>query len=371
MQKRNFLWSNENMKKIYIAGAHSRAQTLRVYLEYLYPEVKVESYLVDSWKGNESIIDGVPVNLIQKGLNIEYPVYIATRRENHPKLIAELKDIGMKEIIPVTVELDIRLRNEYIRRIYQKQGRAFKLIDDLNIKDNSIGNIENIAKIYVASSIYDKPLKMKFQLTKDEIMIQVGTELTDKRIGDDVLMDNIGDNISNKNRQYCELTGLYWIWKHALEDYIGLVHYRRHFILPNNWIERMVQNDVDVLLPVPLYVAPNIEDNFKSRHLAEDWDCMISYFKRKLPDEYQKVKKVFDKNLYYPCNMFIMKRQVLHELCNWLFPIIDFVVKHGGEKEDLYMNRYPGFLSERLITYFFETHKDKYNIVYANKNFLI
>ena len=48
-----------------------------------------------------------------------------------------------------------------------------------------------------------------------------------------------------------------------------------------------------------------------------------------------------------------------------------FVVGHGGEKKDVYMNRYPGFIAERFITYFFEIHRNKYNIVYANKSFLI
>ena len=231
--------------------------------------------------------------------------------------------------------------------------------------------MKKIARIYVASSLYDKPLQTEYKLTRDEVLIQVGAALTDKRIASGILTDCEGDNISCKNRQYCELTGLYWIWKHAEEDYIGLVHYRRHFLLPNNWIERMVQNDVDVLLPVPLYVAPNIEDNFKSRHLPEDWDFLMDYFKTELPDEYHKVREVFGGNLYFPCNMFVMKREVLHDLCNWLFPIIDAVVEHGGEKEDVYMNRYPGFISERLITYFFESHQDRYNIVYANKNFLM
>lgn len=59
-------------------------------------------------------------------------------------------------------------------------------------------------------------------------MIQVGTALTSQTINADYF-DNEGCNISDKNKQYCELTGLYWIWKHAKEDYIGLAHYRRHF----------------------------------------------------------------------------------------------------------------------------------------------
>lgn len=230
---------------------------------------------------------------------------------------------------------------------------------------------KKIARIYVASSIYDKPLETDYKLTKDEIIMQVGAALTKERISEAVLTDCEGDNISSKNRQYCELTGLYWIWKHAKEDYLGLVHYRRHFLLPENWIERLEQHNVDVILPVPLYVAPNIEENYKSRHLPEDWDYLMKYFEEQLPDEFNTAQKVFKGNLYSPCNMFIMKREILNDLCVWLFPIIDEVVKHGGEKDDIYMNRYPGFISERLITYYFESRSDKYNIVYANKNFLM
>lgn len=229
---------------------------------------------------------------------------------------------------------------------------------------------QKTARIYVANSIFDKPLKKEYCLTDDELILQVGAALTDRRIYEGVITDCKGDNISDRNRQFCELTGLYWIWKHAREDYVGLVHYRRHFILPEDWVRRMEDNDLDVILPVPLYVAPSLAENYKSRHIASDWDFLMEYFKIYLPEEYEFARVFFDGNLYSPCNMLIARREVLGRLCAWLFPILDAVVENGGKKADSYMNRYPGFISERLITYFFEGREGGYKVVYANKNFL-
>lgn len=355
--------------KIYIFGAGSRAKTLKGYFQYLYPEVKILSFLVDNMEENEAEVDKIPVLEMDKvkSLDSEIPVYIATKGVYHTKIIAQLEQKGVQRIIPVTVEIDNYLRNEYVKKYYEKEHLPFVKLSELLTKDKIV---DRKAVIYVAKSIYDKELKEKYEAPLYEKAIQVGAALTEERLEEDILTDCEGDNISHKNRQYCELTALYWIWKHAEEDIIGLAHYRRHFILPDQWLEIMIENDVDVILPVPTFVAPSVGENYMERHDPTDWECLLEYLREKYPKDYEKASIVFSGNLYFPCNMFIMKRKILYELCTWMFPVLDAIVEQGGSKPNTYLNRYPGFLSERLITLFFYLHRNEYRIVYADKNFL-
>ena len=42
----------------------------------------------------------------------------------------------------------------------------------------------------------------------------------------------------------------------------------------------------------------------------------------------EQAKKIFAGNLFNPCNMFIMKREVLNELCSWMFPILESWIRY-------------------------------------------
>lgn len=353
------------MNKIYIFGAHSRGKTTAHYLCYLNPQISIEAYLYDNDEKNDLSIHGTPVIHIDDKTKLmpDYPVYIGTRGIFHPSIIKRLQKLGMKNICPVTLELDLQLRNAYVKKYYESMGRDFVKIDDFFATEIK-------SCIYVARSVHDKPLKEIYMLQDYEREIQVGAELTEIRLEDNILLDNIGENISIYNKQFCELTALYWIWKNATEDIIGLVHYRRHFTLPKDWKERMIQNQIDVILPLPLCVVPNLEEDFRNRHDGSDLDYLFTYLKKTNLVDYEGIKFFFQQGLYSPCNMLIVRKEVLNELCEWLFPILFAVVAHGGEKEDVYLNRYPGFISERLISYYFEKNRDYYKIVYADKNFL-
>ena len=359
-------------KNIYIVGAHSRGQTLAQYLQYLYPGMCVTAYLYDNDEQNPDRIGNIRVIHLGSGeaLHTDYPVYIGTRGVYHQQIEEHLSKLGFTEIHPVTVELDLRLRNAYMEKYFAEIGRKFEKIEKLDSTEKEQYKNGQSAVIYVARSFYDKVLQQRYKLACYEKEIQVGAALVKERFSNHVIADDIGDNISSRNQQFCELTALYWIWKHAKEDIIGLVHYRRHFILPEDWISRMQGNKIDVILPIPLFVAPSLAENYKNRHDPSDWNNMMEYLKRRNIEEYQESDCFFQKNLYSPCNMFIMRKEVLHELCKWLFPILFAVTEQGGKKKDRYLNRYPGFISERLMSFFFEKYHDRYKVVYSDKNFL-
>lgn len=354
------------MQKVYIFGAHSRAQTLAVYLESLYPEIMVEAFLYSNEERNPERIGEVPVLFVDEytELNTRYPVYIGTRGVYHPQITEHLRSLGFKKLYPITVELDRQLRNAYLKKYFTNTGRSFSKIEKLDEK------IERSVAVYVVRSVFDKPLKQPYELASYEKEIQAGAALTRERLSDNMATDDTGKHISARNKQFCELTALYWIWKNAKEDIVGMVHYRRHFILPEDWVERMRRNEVDVILPVPLYVAPSVADNYRERHDVSDWEYMMQYLQENHGAEYSQAEEFFEKNLYSPCNMFIMRKEVLDELCTWLFPILFYAAGYGGEKKDHYQNRYPGFLSERLMSFYFEKHRNRFKVVYADKNFL-
>ncbi len=68
--------------------------------------------------------------------------------------------------------------------------------------------------------------------------------------------------------------------------------------------------------------------------------------------------------------MNIARKGVFNDYCEWMFPIILELNDRIGTVDDRYQNRYPGFVSERLLTYFFDVHGDKYSVAYADKSFI-
>lgn len=60
----------------------------------------------------------------------------------------------------------------------------------------------------------------------------------------------------------------------------------------------------------------------------------------------------------------------LENYCQWLFPILLYYEKHCGEKDNVYQNRYIGFLAEHLMSVYVLRHEGEYKFVHARKHFI-
>lgn len=180
------------------------------------------------------------------------------------------------------------------------------------------------------------------------IPIQVGMQ--EGKIQLEKNVDNIGDNISEKNKVFCELTGLYWVWRNTKYKYVGLCHYRRIFKASKKNILSCL-NEGKIIVPKPKYFKMSIEKQYIREHGYKEWNVMLKVLQEIFPEYYASSKSVFSNNKLYPYNMFIGNRNFMNEYCLWLFNILFEVEKRVGSIEkDSYQIRYIGFLAERLFT---------------------
>lgn len=179
------------------------------------------------------------------------------------------------------------------------------------------------------------------------------------------LKDNTGDNISSKNPYYCELTGVYWIWKNVKEDVVGLVHYRRYFYkhyLTSKVDEILTKQDIaELLLDNDVLVAQrgytwfsNVTDAYNKHHLEgiSDLELVEKAIQELYPDYLDAYHKIFKGNHYCQFNMWISKKEIFDEYSEWLFDVLGYVENHLEiplSKRDTYNARVFGFLSERLM----------------------
>lgn len=216
----------------------------------------------------------------------------------------------------------------------------------------------------------------KYQMPSDKLYlpVQVGAEgKTD--LG--YTKDNTGDNISTKNPYFCELTGLYWAWKNLDADYIGLVHYRRHFtlskkktkdinkninsVLSSEQIEKLLK-DNDVLLPKKRkYYIENLYNHYKHTMHIETLDETRKIINEKYPNYLPEFDKLHKRTSMHAFNMLVMKKDILDGYCKWLFDILFELEKRiDSSKYDKFHARFFGRVSERLLDIYLNTNGIKY-----------
>lgn len=233
---------------------------------------------------------------------------------------------------------------------------------------------------------YHKPDR----LFKDDILtpIHVGRSLAKKRMSEDdsrlewllsnLLGDDTGDNISDKNSSYNELTAVYWAWKNyeilGNPDYIGLMHYRRHFVfreMSNTidvFVDRVDENyyslinysreSIIKMLSEADFIfhegkVDSIRKHYADNHNIKDLNSAISMIDEIHPSYSKTAHDYLDQDRGSFCNMFIFPKKMFFEYCEWLFSTLHLY----ESTHDLSEKRL--FISERLTGIFIQKKIDE------------
>ncbi len=187
--------------------------------------------------------------------------------------------------------------------------------------------------------------------------------------------DNTGDHISLKNPNYCELTALYWAWKNLDADYIGLVHYRRYFtnkevrsvegkkeqiLTTANWEELLSKHPVVVADKRKYYIESN-RSHYNHAHHSEGLDVTEEIIAELYPEYSAAFMKVCNRTWAHMFNMFVMRRDLYDQYCEWMFTILGELEKRVDISHyDVYESRIYGFVSEILLDVWLEKNEIPY-----------
>jgi len=241
-----------------------------------------------------------------------------------------------------------------------------------------------------------------YKLIKSEIVTPIQTGCANAaKLFPGMLRDNDGENISDKNDRYCELSAQYWAWKNydkiGNPDYVGFMHYRRHFMFDGwcgnpdyRWLPdgavycvpfitdeylkhisdnniRKCINNVDCIVIKPYDVkdcgSKDIRTQFckLQEQEAAHFDLFIKTAKKLAPEYLREIDMIKKGSVQYLCNMFVMRRDLFMEYSEMCFKILDAVDKQiDSSKMSKMKMRFLGYFGEFLLSvYIFNLQKRK------------
>lgn len=240
-------------------------------------------------------------------------------------------------------------RNGYDKAVNELSwdARAREIIELVNKKAASTDKL----RVYVATHVPFNPPNNPIY-----IPLHVGREGKND-LG--YIGDNTGNNISDLNYLYGELTGLFWIWQNVENvDYVGLCHYRRYFI--NERMKELsedeylkILSEYDAIVPRHAECEPYYYEHFGRAHNNKDLDAVGRALKKLYPEYTDAYDKAMNGKIFYGGNLMITSLDILKAYSEWLFNIF---IEAGEDIDvsgyDAYHRRVYGFLSEQMFYVF-------------------
>ena len=203
---------------------------------------------------------------------------------------------------------------------------------------------------------------------------------------DDQVLGQPCDNISAKNKNYNELTAIYWAWKNIKRlypglEYIGLCHYRRFFDFANSFpladativkpisevvnykldkksLERILSK-YDIVMAEPLFFRTNLQEQYCVHHISDDFRTLCKVVDDLYSeDSYCFYKTMYMNNAFSGYNMTVMKWDLFEQYCTWLFGILEECERRISRYNNN-QARVFGFMAERLFNVWKAKQKER------------
>lgn len=176
----------------------------------------------------------------------------------------------------------------------------------------------------------------------------------------EIIGDDTGDNISEKNPFYCELTACHWAWKNLKNiEYVGLCHYRRYFeerITVKN-IDRLLNSNYDIILPSAIHLPATLFYKFKGL-TDEDRVIFFKVMEEFYPEYYETaVDYIMNGNKDYAFNMFFCSWKIFSQMMEFVFGFLSCTEKYVKLQPYTNGRRIFGYFSEYLIPIFCLKHR--------------
>ena len=161
-------------------------------------------------------------------------------------------------------------------------------------------------------------------------------------------------NINEYNKYINEATGLFDIWKNTTDDIVGLCHYRRFFWYNDDYLKlsdiKRILNKHNIIITNEVVFDKGIYEQLRSE--IEDPSILDKYYNILVSKE-PELEEWFKFKSFSPKEMFVCKRKILDDYCEWLFELIlpiteKFVLE---DVNNVFNKRMLGHLIERLFAY--------------------
>ena len=211
--------------------------------------------------------------------------------------------------------------------------------------------MSNRVKIFVVAH---KP----FVMPEGEELVPIHVGRAASRLKDEMagmIGDDTGENISEKNPSYCEMTAHYWIWKNVHDTkYVGVCHYRRYFgiDISEKSIEQLIA-DRDVVMVEPSWYTDSVYAYFAKFMGAENMTILALVMRRRCPDFYETLEKICDGIKFHPFNMLLCRKPLFDEYCEWMLGILSECEKYIKPAPYTNARRALAYMAEMLTGVYF------------------